>query len=106
LEVAVTTLDTLDSPAPDGREVATAALAMADFDAKNGDFAAALEWLGVAELHVRLPAEYAAKRARWEYLRTAPNWRHRGTRQLRPPSRRHRWADVARRRSLRWEAGR
>jgi hypothetical protein len=102
MEVAMTTLDTLDSPAPDGREVATAALAMADFDAKNGDFAAALEWLGVAELHVGLPAEYAAKQADWEHLRTAPNWRHRAT-MRRPPSQR-RCADVARRKSLRWEA--
>jgi hypothetical protein len=60
---------TLDSVELDGREVAAAALAMADFDAKSGDYTAALEWLGVAELYRRLPTEYAAKKAGWEYLR-------------------------------------
>ena len=65
----MTTSDSLESASPDPREVATAALAMADFDAKSGDYTAALEWLGVAELYRRLPTEYAAKKAGWEYLR-------------------------------------
>src|SRR3954452_11954166 len=44
----MTTLDTLGSARPDLDEVSDAALAMADFDAKGGDFDAALEWLAGA----------------------------------------------------------
>jgi hypothetical protein len=38
-------------------EVAEAALAMADFDAKGGDHLSALEWLAVAEQHRPLTPE-------------------------------------------------
>ena len=61
----MTTLDTLDSGNPDATEVANAALAMADFDAKEGDFVTALDWLAVAEQLRKLPAEYAAKKLSW-----------------------------------------
>jgi hypothetical protein len=65
----MTTLDTIGTASPDPTEVADAALAMADFDAKKGDYAMALDWLAVAELHCRrLPVEYAAKKAGWEWL--------------------------------------
>jgi hypothetical protein len=39
---------------------------MADFDAKGGDHATALEWLAVAAQHRELTHEYAEKRAAWE----------------------------------------
>ena len=61
----MTTLDTLSTANPDRGEVANAALAMADFDAKSGDYAAALEWLGVAAQHRPLTQEYARKQATW-----------------------------------------
>jgi hypothetical protein len=61
----MTTLDTLSTARPDPDEVADAALAMADFDAKGGDHAAALEWLGVAELHRPLTREYLHSRSLW-----------------------------------------
>jgi hypothetical protein len=64
-EVAMTTLDTLSAQRPDPNEVADAALAMADYDAKAGNHPSALEWLGVAELHRSLEPEYVAKRAAW-----------------------------------------
>jgi hypothetical protein len=66
LEVAMTTLDTLSSARPDPDEVADAALAMADFDAKGGNHRSALEWLGVAEQHRPLTHEYAESRSAWE----------------------------------------
>jgi hypothetical protein len=62
----MTTLDTLSSARPDHGEVADAALAMADFDAKSGDHAMALEWLGVAAQHRELTPEYQAKKTTWE----------------------------------------
>ena len=62
----MTTLDTLGTTEPDRHEVSKAALAMADFDAKGGDFATALDWLGVAAHHRRLTAEYRAKKIAWE----------------------------------------
>ena len=65
LEVAMTTLDTLGSARPDPAEVADAALAMADFDAKGGDHRSALEWLAVAEQHRRLTPEYVESRSAW-----------------------------------------
>lgn len=62
----MTTLDTLGTAHPDRDEVADAALAMADFDAKGGDRKTALEWLAVAAQHRRLTREYLNKRDRWE----------------------------------------
>ena len=62
----MTTLDSLGTAHPDRREVADAALAMADFDAKSGDHAMALEWLAVAAQHRRLTPEYRQKRKLWE----------------------------------------
>ena len=61
----MTTLNTLSNARPDPDEVADAALAMADFDAKGGDHVAALEWLAVAELHRPLAHEYVESRAAW-----------------------------------------
>jgi hypothetical protein len=62
----MTTLDTLGSATPDVDEVADAALAMADFDGKRGDFAMALDWLDVAAQHRALGPEYRSKRTTWE----------------------------------------
>jgi hypothetical protein len=62
----MTTLDTLSTAHPDHGEVADAALAMADFDAKSGDYAMALDWLGVAAQHRQLTAEYQTKKTTWE----------------------------------------
>jgi hypothetical protein len=62
----MTTLDTLSTANPDPGEVANAALAMADFDAKNGDYAMALDWLGVAAHHRELTPEYRTKKTTWE----------------------------------------
>jgi hypothetical protein len=68
----MTTLDTLGSARPDPDEISDAALAMADFDAKGGDHARALEWLAVAEQHRRLTTEYHDKRGAWEAATGAP----------------------------------
>jgi hypothetical protein len=62
----MTTLDTLSTARPDHGEVADAALAMADFDAKSGDYGMALDWLGVAAHHRELTPEYHAKKTTWE----------------------------------------
>lgn len=62
----MTTLDTLGTAHPDRDEVSDAALAMADFDAKAGDFDMALEWLAVAAQHRDLSREYGNKRQLWE----------------------------------------
>ena len=62
----MTTLDSLSTADPAVDEVADAALAMADFDAKGGDYAMALDWLGVAAHHRELTAEYKTKKAAWE----------------------------------------
>jgi hypothetical protein len=61
----MTTLDTLGSADPDRNEVSDAALAMADFDAKGGDHAMALEWLSVAANHRALNLEYRVKQDSW-----------------------------------------
>jgi hypothetical protein len=61
----MTTLDTLGSVHPDRDEVSHASLAMADYDAKSGDHAMALDWLAVAAQHRDLTAEYRTKRAAW-----------------------------------------
>jgi hypothetical protein len=62
----MTTLDTFSTARPDPDEVADAALAMADFDAKGGNHTSALDWLGVAELHRPLTREYAENRSAWQ----------------------------------------
>jgi len=62
----MTTLDTLDKARPDLDEVSDASLAMADFDAKGGDFSMALDWLAVAAQHRSLNGEYRDKKAAWE----------------------------------------
>jgi hypothetical protein len=62
----MTTLDTLSTANPDHGEVADAALAMADFDAKSGNYAMALDWLGVAAQHRQLTPEYQTKKTTWE----------------------------------------
>ena len=62
----MTTLDTLSTANPDHGEVADAALAMADFDAKSGDYAMAIDWLGVAAEHRPLTPEYQDKKTTWE----------------------------------------
>jgi hypothetical protein len=62
----MTTLDSLGTAQPDRHEVSDAALAMADFDAKGGDLASALEWLAVAAQHRRLTPEYRQKKELWE----------------------------------------
>jgi hypothetical protein len=62
----MTTLDTLSTANPDHGEVADAALAMADFDAKSGDYTMALDWLGVAAQHRQLTPEYQTKKTTWE----------------------------------------
>ena len=67
----MTTLDTLGTAEPDRHEVANAALAMADFDAKGGDLAMALDWLAVAAQHRELTPEYRDKRMLWEARATA-----------------------------------
>lgn len=59
-------LDTLSTANPDRGEVANAALAMADFDAKGGDYRMALDWLGVAAQHRELTPEYRTKKTTWE----------------------------------------
>jgi hypothetical protein len=66
----MTTLDTLGSADPSPDEVSDAALAMADFDAKGGDHATALDWLAVAAQHRELTAEYRRKKGAWEALRS------------------------------------
>jgi hypothetical protein len=66
----MTTLDTLGTDQPDVDEVADASLAMADFDAKSGEHAMALEWLGVAAQHRPLTKEYLEKRSAWEAVLT------------------------------------
>jgi LmbE family N-acetylglucosaminyl deacetylase len=62
----MTTLDTLSTAHPDHGEVADAALAMADFDAKSGNYAMALDWLAVAAQHRPLTPEYQTKTRSWE----------------------------------------
>jgi hypothetical protein len=62
----MTTLNTIGSAQPDRDEVADAALAMADYDAKSGDYTIALDWLAAAAQHRSLSPEYRAKKAAWE----------------------------------------
>lgn len=62
----MTTLNSFGTARPADGEVSDASLAMADFDAKGGDYATALDWLAVAAQHRRLTPEYRAKRNAWE----------------------------------------
>jgi hypothetical protein len=64
----MTTLDTLGTANPNRHEVSDAALAMADFDAKGGDHAMALEWLAVAAQYLDLTPEYRRKKDLWRRL--------------------------------------
>jgi hypothetical protein len=62
----MTTLNTLSTGRPAPGEVSDASLAMADFDAKGGNYRTALDWLAVAAQHRQLTHEYREKRATWE----------------------------------------
>jgi hypothetical protein len=62
----MTTLNSLGSAEPEPAEVADASLAMADYDAKGGDFASALDWLAVAAQFRVLTQEYRHKKVAWE----------------------------------------
>ena len=67
----MTTLNSLGRADPEPAEVSDASLAMADYDAKAGDYATALEWLAVAALFRGLTSEYLRKKDTWELsLRT------------------------------------
>ena len=68
----MTTLDTLGTTSPTPHEVSDASLAMADFDAKGGDLAMALDWLAVAAQHRALDAEYREKKETWEMALRQP----------------------------------
>jgi len=62
----MTTLNSLGSADPEPAEVADASLAMADYDAKGGDLASALDWLAVAVQFRALTEEYREKKVAWE----------------------------------------
>jgi hypothetical protein len=62
----MTTLNSLGSAEPEPSEVAHASLAMADYDAKGGNYAAALDWLAVAAQFRVLTQEYRHKKVAWE----------------------------------------
>jgi hypothetical protein len=62
----MTTLNSLGSSEPEPAEVVHASLAMADYDAKGGDYAAALDWLAVAAQFRVLMPEYRQKKVAWE----------------------------------------
>ena len=67
----MTALNSLDCVEPEPAEVADASLAMADYDAKAGDHATALDWLAVAAQFRGLTPEYLRKKDTWELsLRT------------------------------------
>jgi hypothetical protein len=67
----MTSLNSLGRADPEPAEVSDASLAMADYDAKTGDYATALEWLAVAAQFRGLTPEYLRKKDRWELsLRT------------------------------------
>jgi len=63
----MTTLNSLGSAEPEPSEVAHASLAMADYDAKRGNYAAALDWLAVAAQFRVLSPEYRHKKVAWEF---------------------------------------
>jgi hypothetical protein len=60
----MTTLNSLGSAEPEPSEVAHASLAMADYDAKGGNYAAALDWLAVAAQFRVLTQEYRHQESR------------------------------------------
>ena len=62
----MTTLNSLDGADPEPSEVSDASLAMADYDAKAGDYATALEWLAVAAQFRGLTPEYRGKKLAWQ----------------------------------------
>ena len=62
----MTTLNSLGGGDPEPAEVSDASLAMADYDAKGGDYAAALDWLAVAAQFRVLNHEYRHKKVTWE----------------------------------------
>jgi hypothetical protein len=62
----MTTLNSFGSAEPEPAEVADASLAMADYDAKGGDLASALDWLAVAAQFRGLTHEYHQKKLAWE----------------------------------------
>jgi hypothetical protein len=62
----MTTLNSLGSAEPEPAEVVDASLAMADYDAKGGDFSSALDWLAVAAQFRGLTQEYREKKVAWE----------------------------------------
>jgi hypothetical protein len=67
----MTTLNSLGRADPEPAEVSDASLAMADYDAKAGDYATALDWLAVAAQFRGLTPEYLRKKDTWELsLRT------------------------------------
>jgi hypothetical protein len=67
----MTTLNSLGRADPEPAEVSDASLAMADYDAKTGDYATALDWLAVAAQFRGLTPEYLRKKDTWELsLRT------------------------------------
>ena len=67
----MTSLNSLGRADPEPAEVSDASLAMADYDAKAGDYATALDWLAVAALFRGLTPEYLRKKDIWELsLRT------------------------------------
>jgi len=74
----MTTLNSLGGADPEPAEVSDASLAMADYDAKAGDYATALEWLAVAAQFRGLTPEYRRKELAWQLsLRPAmppPRW--------------------------------
>ena len=69
----MTTLNSLGSAQPEPAEVADASLAMADYDAKAGQYAAALEWLAVAAQFCVLSREYCQKKVAWEASLAPPD---------------------------------
>ena len=70
----MTTLSSLGSAEPEPSEVAHASLAMADYDAKGGNYAAALDWLAVAAQFRVLTPEYRHKKVAWEGALEPPDW--------------------------------
>ena len=62
----MTTLNSLGRGDPEPAEVSDPSLAMADYDAKGGNYAAALDWLAVAAQFRVLTHEYRHKKIAWE----------------------------------------
>ena len=90
----MTTLNSLGGADPEPAEVSDASLAMADYDAKAGDYATALEWLAVAAQFCGLTPEYRRKKLAWQSsLRTcdaAPTMERTRARAVKPRLRRGR----------------